>query len=301
MSHLTQLKTFVEVYRSGNITRAASNLQMSQPAVTSHIQIMEAVIGKELFIRKARGVEPTSVAHDLALQVSSHIDLLEQKIASIRSRADTVFGTLNLAGPAEYLSFVAGPQLANLLQAEQVNLVIHTGNKNNTYTLLENQPAELAITASEPDATRYEWQVLDKESLLLVMNRVQGRELKDRPVSAELLNQYKAVAYDEQLPLIRHYFHAVFDATCQSPVAAICPDIRAIASIVRSGIGYTVLPDYLCKGAIKAGELVQLGEAGPQNNVYLVWKKGALRHPRIAFAKDVIMAFANINYLTGTD
>ena len=301
MSHLTQLKTFVEVYRSGNITRAASNLQMSQPAVTSHIQIMEAVIGKELFIRKARGVEPTSVAHDLALQVSSHIDLLEQKIASIRSRADTVFGTLNLAGPAEYLSFVAGPQLANLLQAEQVNLVIHTGNKNNTYTLLENQTAELAITASEPDATRYEWQVLDKESLLLVMNRVQGRELKDRPVSAELLNQYKAVAYDEQLPLIRHYFHAVFDATCQSPVAAICPDIRAIASIVRSGIGYTVLPDYLCKGAIKAGELVQLGEAGPQNNVYLVWKKGALRHPRIAFAKDVIMAFANINYLTGTD
>ncbi len=301
MSHLTQLKTFVEVYRSGNITRAASNLQMSQPAVTSHIQIMETVIGKELFIRKARGVEPTSVAHDLALQVSSHIDLLEQKIASIRSRADTVFGTLNLAGPAEYLSFVAGPQLANLLQAEQVNLVIHTGNKNNTYTLLENQTAELAITASEPDATRYEWQVLDKESLLLVMNRVQGRELKDRPVSAELLNQYKAVAYDEQLPLIRHYFHAVFDATCQSPVAAICPDIRAIASIVRSGIGYTVLPDYLCKGAIKAGELVQLGEAGPQNNVYLVWKKGALRHPRIAFAKDVIMAFANINYLTGTD
>ncbi|QPG05564.1 LysR family transcriptional regulator [Salinimonas marina] len=301
MSHLTQLKTFVEVYRSGNITRAAANLQMSQPAVSSHIQIMETVIGKELFVRKARGVEPTSVAHDLALQVSSHIDILEQKIASIRSRAATVFGTLNLAGPAEYLSFVAGPQLANLLQAEQVNLVLHTGNKNNTYTLLENQTAELAITASVPDAGRYEWQVLDKESLLLVMNRVQGRELKGQPISAELLNQYKAVAYDEQLPLIRQYFHAVFDATCRSPVAAICPDIRAIASIVRSGIGYTVLPDYLCKGAIKAGELIQLGEPGPQNNVYLVWKKGALRHPRIAFAKDVIMAFANINYLTGTD
>ncbi|WP_218354184.1 LysR family transcriptional regulator [Alteromonas lipotrueiana] len=300
MSHLTQLKTFVEVYRSGNITRAAANLQMSQPAVTSHIQIMETVIGKELFIRKARGVEPTSVAHDLALQVSSHIDILEQKVASIRSRAATVFGTLNLAGPAEYLSFVAGPQLANLLQAEQVNLVIHTGNKNNTYTLLENQTAELAITASVPDTTRYEWQVLDKESLLLVMNRVEGRELKGKPISAALLNQYKAVAYDEQLPLIRQYFHAVFDATCESRVAAICPDIRAIASIVRSGIGYTVLPDYLCKGAIKTGELVQLGEPGPQNNVYLVWKKGALRHPRIAFAKDVIMAFANINYLTGT-
>ncbi len=300
LSHLTQLKTFVEVYRCGNITRAAANLQMSQPAVTSHIQTMETVIGKELFIRQARGVEPTSVAHDLALQVSSHIDILEQKVASIRSRAATVFGTLNLAGPAEYLSFVAGPQLANLLQAQKVNLVIHTGNKNNTYSLLENATAELAITASAPDASRYEWQILDRETLLLVMNRVEGRALAGQPLSAELLSQYKVVAYDEQLPLIRHYFHAVFNATCNSQVTAVCPDIRALASIVRSGIGYTVLPDYLCKDAIRAGELIELGEPGPQNNVYLVWKKGALKHPRVAFAKDVIMAFANINYLTGT-
>jgi len=46
MSYLTQLKTFVEVYRSGNITRAAARLHMSQPAVTSHIQAMENIVGK---------------------------------------------------------------------------------------------------------------------------------------------------------------------------------------------------------------------------------------------------------------
>ena len=111
MSYLTQLKTFVEVYRSGNITRAAARLHMSQPAVTSHIQAMENIVGKELFIRKARGVEPTAIADDLALQVASHIDTLEQKVASIRSRASTDHGTLHLAGPAEYLSLVAGPAL----------------------------------------------------------------------------------------------------------------------------------------------------------------------------------------------
>ena len=163
MSYLTQLKTFVEVYRSGNITRAASRLHMSQPAVTSHIQAMENIVGKELFVRKARGVQPTPIAYDLALQVASHIDTLEQKVASIRSRASTDHGTLHLAGPAEYLSSVAGPALANLLQADKVNLVIHTGNKNNTYALLENDVAELAITASEPTDAMYEYQMLDEE------------------------------------------------------------------------------------------------------------------------------------------
>ncbi len=258
MSYLTQLKTFVEVYRSGNITRAATRLHMSQPAVTSHIQAMEHIVGKELFVRKARGVEPTAIADDLALQVASHIDILEQKVASIRSRASTDHGTLHLAGPAEYLSFVAGPALANLLPADKVNLVIHT---------------------------------------VLVMNRVQGKLLADKEITASLLNQHKVVSYDEQLPLIRRYFSEVFNAPCESPVAAICPDIRAISSIIKAGIGYSVLPDYLCKEAIAKGELVSLGKSGPENEIYLVWKKGALRHPRVDFAKDVIMAFANINYL----
>lgn len=298
MSYLTQLKTFVEVYRSGNITRAASRLHMSQPAVTSHIQAMEAIVGKELFIRKARGVQPTPIADDLALQVASHIDILEQKVASIRSRASTDHGTLHLAGPAEYLSFVAGPALANLLQADKVNLVIHTGNKTNTYHLLETDVAELAITASEPEGGKYEYQKLDRERLILVMNRVQGRLLADKMITAELLNQYKVVAYDEELPLIRRYFSDVFNSTCESAVAAICPDIRAISSIIKAGIGYSVLPDYLCKEGIANGELIALGESGPENDVYLVWKKGALRNPRVDFAKDVISAFANLNYLS---
>ena len=84
----------------------------------------------------------------------------------------------------------------------------------------------------------------------------------------------------------------------EKTVTPVLPDIRAISSIIKAGIGYSVLPDYLCKEGIAKGELVALGKPGPENDVYLVWKKGALRHPRVDFAKDVIMAFANINYLS---
>jgi DNA-binding transcriptional LysR family regulator len=259
---------------------------------------MEAIVGKELFVRKARGVEPTPIADDLALQVAGHIDVLEQKVASIRSRASTDHGTLHLAGPAEYLSVVAGPALANLLQADKVNLVMHIGNKTSTYSLLEDDVVELAITASEPSDAQYEYLKLDRESLVLVMNRVQGKLLGEREITAHLLNQYKVVTYDEQLPLIRRYFSEVFNAPCESPVAAVCPDIRAISTIIKAGIGYSVLPDYLCKESIAKGELIPLGPLGPENDIYLVWKKGALRNPRVDFAKDVIMAFANLNYLS---
>lgn len=174
MSHLTQLKTFVEVYRCKNITKAAANLGMSQPAVTAHIQTMEAVVGKALFERQARGVKPTPTAHDLALQVSGHIDILEQKITSIRARSNAVFGTLNIAGPAEYLSFVSGPQIANLLQAGNINVVLHIGNKINIFDALINDTADIAIAASTPDPTTFDYLVLDKEQLWLVMKPFRG-------------------------------------------------------------------------------------------------------------------------------
>lgn len=82
------------------------------------------------------------------------------------------------------ISQIAGAQFANLLQAGEINLVVHLGNKGRIYQLLSEGTAELAITASAP---------------------------------------------------------------------------------------------------------------GPENFIYLVCRKGALKHPRVSYAKDILLAFANIN------
>lgn len=96
MSYFVQLRTFVEVYRCRTITKAAANLGLSQPAATAHIQSIESLIGVELFERKARGVEPTAAAHDLALQVSTHLDAVEQKLASVRNAKDILMAFANI-------------------------------------------------------------------------------------------------------------------------------------------------------------------------------------------------------------
>lgn len=301
MSYFVQLRSFVEVYRCRTITKAAANLGLSQPAATAHIQSLESLLGVPLFERKARGVEPTAAAHDLALQVSSHLDAVEQKLASVRNRSKAVYGTLNIAGPAEYISHIAGAQFANLLQAGEVNLVIHMGNKDRIYQLLAEGIAELAITASTPDPAAYDYQIIDSERLMLVANRFTSQQLLQHPVTAAQLQQYPVVSYDATLPLIRQYFNAVFNQSCQSPIAAICPDIRAIAGIVKAGVGYSVLPDYLCREGINSGELTRIGIPGPENVIYLVWRKGALKHPRVSYAKDILLAFANINKYAGAN
>ncbi len=298
MSYLVQLRTFVEVYRCNNITKAASNLGLSQPAATAHIQAIENLVGRPLFERQARGVRPTPAAHDLATQVGAHLDAVEQKLASVRRSSTEVTGTVNIAGPAEYISYVASAQLANLLQGGAVEVVVQIGNRERIHQLLDDGDVDLAITASRPDSQRFDCQRLDSERLMLVANPFVARQLQQ--VNPSTLAPLPVVSYDQELPLIRDYFQAVFNAPCPSKVAATCPDIRALAGLVKAGVGYSVLPDYLCRDHIQAGTLVQLGAVGPENPIYLAWRRGALSQPRLNYAQDVFMAFANINRHAGT-
>ncbi|MEM9493457.1 MAG: LysR family transcriptional regulator, partial [Myxococcota bacterium] len=54
-----QLKQFLAVARLGNITHAAEELALSQPALSRSIQRLEEEFGEPLFERKTRSVELT--------------------------------------------------------------------------------------------------------------------------------------------------------------------------------------------------------------------------------------------------
>ena len=52
--------TFLTVCRTGGFTRAATELHITQPAVSQHIRQLEAHYGCPLFAKTGRGVEPTA-------------------------------------------------------------------------------------------------------------------------------------------------------------------------------------------------------------------------------------------------
>jgi len=56
------INAFVAVYMSGSMTHASQDLNLTQPALTKMIQALESELGVKLFIRCARGIEPTAYA-----------------------------------------------------------------------------------------------------------------------------------------------------------------------------------------------------------------------------------------------
>ena len=59
---LHQLRTFVAIAETGGVARAAARLNLSQPAASRQIQVLEADLGVQLFDRVGRRVKLTAAA-----------------------------------------------------------------------------------------------------------------------------------------------------------------------------------------------------------------------------------------------
>ncbi len=294
MSYLAQLRTFLEAYRTGSITKAAERLYLTQPAASAHIKSLEALIEKKLFIRHARGIKPTAIADDLARSISPHLEQIEVKFNAVRSRIASISGTIHLATPAEFLDTKVLPEIASLL-AHDIRVRIHLGGKERIYQLLDNGTVDLAITASQPQDKALDFAEIARETLVLVASSDWIKQHLIQPFNPQQLLTLPLIAYDEDLPLIRRYFNEVFQIKINIQASVIVPDLRIVRSLVSLAQGYTVLPKYLCEQQLQSGKLCLLhqAESYPSNSLYLVWNKGNLRHPRVVYARDRLLEILN--------
>ena len=82
---LTQLKYIIEVANAGSINKAAGNLFITQPSLSSAIAELETEIGVKLFSRNNRGIFLTPEGSEFvgyARQVVEQFDLIEAKYIS---------------------------------------------------------------------------------------------------------------------------------------------------------------------------------------------------------------------------
>ena len=63
---LNLLRVFDEVMAERNLTRAANNLSITQPAVSNALRRLRALLGDQLLVRTPAGMQPTPYALALA-------------------------------------------------------------------------------------------------------------------------------------------------------------------------------------------------------------------------------------------
>lgn len=79
---LNLLVIFEALYATGNTSRAAERLGMSQPAVSNALNRLRDLIGDPLFTRTPRGIKPTSKARELIQPVRESLGVISRQLTS---------------------------------------------------------------------------------------------------------------------------------------------------------------------------------------------------------------------------
>ncbi|MEQ1977436.1 LysR family transcriptional regulator, partial [Xenorhabdus sp. SGI240] len=297
MSYLIQLRSFLDVYRSGSISKAATRLGISQPAVSTHIHSLESFMGSILFTRRSHGVIPTAEADDLALQIATHLDAIEVKLSLLRGRSKKIEGVVKIIGPADFL-WAKFSNILSSIKNKQLRFKLSFGDREKIYSNLNDGDSDLAFTTSRPDENKFGFEIIGKEKLVIVISASIATELKKRTVTPEILERYPLISYNNQLPLIRDYYKLAFGTDANILPTITISDLRIIERIISESNGWSVMPEYLCKNGLKSGKIVKINDEDniPENQFYLVWNKSALRHPRVLYVKEHIINLALRGY-----
>ena len=96
--NLSQYRIFHAVARAGNISKAAKELYISQPAISKSVSRLEESLGTTLFTRSSRGVHLTEEGKILFEHTSAAFDALSQGELELRRIREFHMGQLRLGG-----------------------------------------------------------------------------------------------------------------------------------------------------------------------------------------------------------
>lgn len=193
---LNLLRVFDEVMAERNLTRAAHNLSMTQPAVSNALKRLRDTLGDELVRRSGYGVEPTPVAQLLWPTVRDALQQLRDSLAPGSFDPATAQNAFVLT-MADATAAKIVPGLIGILQTEApgVNLRVLPLTTRDPRDLLESGSADLAIghfpgVVAELGALhlqettpRFLYQRLYDGEYVVVMRR--GHPLAGQPISLD--------------------------------------------------------------------------------------------------------------------
>ena len=94
---LSDLRAFVAVAELSSFRAAATELHLSQPALSRRIEKLEDALGVRLFDRTTRSVEMTAVGREFSRKARELLNGLEESLLGIRDVATRVTGEVTVA------------------------------------------------------------------------------------------------------------------------------------------------------------------------------------------------------------
>jgi DNA-binding transcriptional LysR family regulator len=222
---LRRLDHFLTVVDCGSFGSAAKKLEMTQSGLTKSIQTLEESVGIPLFIRHARGVEPTKFGRSLAQHAKLIRSQAENALEEIKALKEGHDGTLEIGiAPTwmmgDYLSRIVADIVKNR-PGLNLRIYSHVSSRALFETLLEGGLDIIIGTeqsGGEHPNCEFTQLIEDVHGMIVRKNHPL---LKKRKLSVNDFDQYGWIMREEQTFYRQRFDALYFEANKPTPQPAI--------------------------------------------------------------------------------
>ncbi|WNP36626.1 LysR family transcriptional regulator [Enterobacter kobei] len=294
---LNLLAAFDVLMNERNVTRAAIQIGMSQPAMSAALSRLRKLFGDPLFLRSADGLLPTPRARELAVPISQ---VLRQIEATLVSKPDFVPGesklTINL-GLSDYPAFVLLPALLEALaeQAPDISINVQAfSDRDHAVDLLDAGAidAAIGIQPTHPEARILTRPILRDEFVTIIASK--------HPAVRHGMDMQTFLSLPHALVSPEGQRHGLVDQALaqqglQRRLALTLPHMFALPAVVaRTGMTATVMKRIAQNSP--AGHMLALFPppvALPEIVFHLIWHRRSDGHPAQQWLRTLIGSVAS--------
>lgn len=263
--NLSQYKIFYEVAKAGNISKAAKELYISQPAISKSISKLEDSLGTTLFNRNSRGVQLTEEGRVLFEHTSAAFEALSQGEQELKRIRNFHMGHIRIGVSNTLCRFIMLAYLKGFIeQYPHMKITIESQSTTHTLSMLEQQRIDIGLVAEpKPQKHLVFLPVMDIEDIFVAApNYLENLKLREGP-DADVFQTGNVMLLDRN-NITRHYIDDYMNINhIEANNLLEVTTMDLLIEFAKIGLGVGCVIKEFVKDDLKSGSLIQLEPGTP--------------------------------------
>ncbi|GGX17117.1 LysR family transcriptional regulator [Pigmentiphaga litoralis] len=284
------LRTFLAVAGTLSFSQAATQLHLSQSAVSSIVLRTEAAVQARLFQRTTRKVSLTAAGEQFVTDATEVLARFDAAVGAVRDISQLRSGSVAVAALPSFAAKLM-PDLFAAYSARypDIRLRLIDTLSAPAFALVQRGEVDFALTAADPAYADLTYQSLTEDRFVLLMPR--GHPLAGAaPIPFASCLAYPHVSMSHPTSVRQYVAAAALQHGVQFSPAYEVDHLMTVAAMVMAGCGVAALPSVAAAVVAQAG-LVQRDLVDPviRRPIGLVWRADRDLSPAARAMADLLL------------
>ena len=257
---LSSYRIFYTVANTGNISKAAKELYISQPAISKSIQKLEESVGCRLFSRSSRGVILTDEGKLLYDHVRTAFETLTLGEEKLKRSIELGVGHLKIGVSSTLCKYLLLPYLKEFIrQNPHISISISCQSTNETLKLLEDNKIDIGLIGRPATLKNTQFDFLEEIEDIFVATKDYIRNLQARGIAKDDVLSNATLMLLDKNNMTRQYIDEYLQENqIQVRDSIDISNMDLLIDFARIGVGVACVIKNFVKEDLASGALVEI-------------------------------------------